>query len=70
MPDFDEPRRKNMQKKSADEILRGEGDESVPAGVVIVSGAEGNLCYLEVGQSMVGDGHPVRIATEVVVGFL
>ena len=59
-----------MQEKSADEILSGEGDESVLAGVLIVSRSEGDGFSTEARQSVVRDGYPVGVAAEVVVGFL
>jgi len=40
--DFDKPGRKNVQEKAADELLSMDCDQSVPAGVAVVSGAEGD----------------------------
>jgi len=40
--DFDKPGRKNVQEKPADELLSLDSDESVPAGVAVVSGPEGD----------------------------
>ena len=40
--DFDKPGRKNVQEKPADELLSMDSDESVPAGVAVVSGPEGD----------------------------
>ena len=40
--DFDKPGRKNVQEKPADELLSMDCDESVPAGVAVVPGPEGD----------------------------
>lgn len=40
MSDFDKPGRKNVQEKPADELPGMDSDESVPAGVAVVSGPE------------------------------
>jgi len=39
---FDKPGRKNVREKPADELLSLDSDESVPAGVAVVSGPEGD----------------------------
>ena len=40
--DFDKPGRKNVQEKPADELLSMDCDESVPAGIAVVPGPEGD----------------------------
>ena len=69
MPDFDKPCRKYMEKKPVNKLRSRDCDESVPAGVVIVSGPEGDRFSADIGQSIIRDGDSVGVAAEVVVSF-
>ncbi|MDI6791136.1 MAG: hypothetical protein QME44_10700 [Thermodesulfobacteriota bacterium] len=69
--DFDKPGRENVPHKPADELLGGgHGHQPLLTGSAIVSGPEDDLSLRQTHQPMVGDGHPVGVAAEVMVGVL
>lgn len=47
-----------------------DADKSLPAGIAVVSGPESDQMVVKALQAVIGDGHPMRIAAEVVVSFL
>jgi hypothetical protein len=54
-----------MEKKTSQELLRGEGHLSLLILVRIILPAEGNLVTLEGHKTVVGDGDAMGIASEV-----
>ena len=68
--DFDKPRGQNVQQKPADKLRGGDGHQPLVSGPAIVSGSEGDLALSQAHQPMVGDGHPVGVAAEVMIGLL
>jgi len=68
--DFDKPRGKNVQQEPADKLRGGDGHQPLVSGPVVVSGSEGDLPASQAHQPMVGDGHPVGVAAEVMIGIL
>jgi hypothetical protein len=70
VPDFDEPRRKDVQEKATDKLLSGGRHQPLLTGSAIVPGSEGDLAIRQANQSMIGNGHPVGVAAKVMIGFL
>ena len=68
--DFDKPGRENVQQKPADELRGGDGHQPLVSGPAIVPGSEGDFPLIQAHQPMVGDGHPVGVAAEVMIGVL
>jgi len=68
--DFDKARGQNVQQKPADELLGGGGHQPLLTGFAIVSGLEDDLSLRQAHQPMVGDGHPVGVAAELMIGVL
>ena len=70
MPDFDEPRWEDVQEKAANKLLGGDCHQSLLTRSGIVPGTEGDLAISKANQPMIGDGHPVGVAAEVVISFM
>jgi hypothetical protein len=70
MSDFDKPGGEDMRKKAMDELLSGDGDQSVLSWIVIVSGSEGNVTSSEAYQPVIGDGHSMSVTTDVAIGLM
>ena len=70
VPDFDEPRRKDVQEKATDKLLGGGSHQPLLTGSAIVPGSEGDLAIRQANQPMIGDGYPVGVAAKVMIGFL
>ena len=70
MSDFDKARGQNVQQKPADELLGGGGHQPLLTGSAIVSGPEDDLSLRQAHQPLIGDGHPVGVTAEVMVGLL
>ena len=70
VPDFDKPRRENVSQKPADELRGGDGHQPLVSGPAVVPGPEGDLALGQAHQPMVGDGHPVGVTAEVLIGLL
>ena len=68
--DFDKPGRENVQQKAADKLRGGKGHQPLLPGPGIVPGLEGDLARGQTHQAVIGDGHPVGVAAEVMIGFL
>ncbi len=68
--DFDKPGRENVQQKAADKLRGGEGHQPFLPWPAIVSGLEGDLALGQAYQAVIGDGHPVGVAAEVMIGLL
>ncbi len=51
----------------ADKPRGGEGHQPLVYGFAVVSGPEGDLAISQAHQALVGDGHPVGIAAEVMI---
>ena len=67
--DFDKPGRENVPQKAADKLRGGDGHQSLVSGPAVVPGSEGDLALGQAHQPMVGDGHPVGVAAEVMIGL-
>ena len=68
--DFNKPGRENVPQKPADELRGGDGHQPLVSGPAIVPGLEGDFPLIQAHQAMVGDGHPVGVAAEVMIGVL
>ena len=68
--DFDKPGRENVPQKTADKLRGGDGQQPLVSGPAVVPGSEGDLPPIQAHQPMVGDGHPVGVAAEVMIGVL
>src|SRR5258707_11941263 len=60
----------DMQQEAADDLIRRDGHDLLPVVVPIVLPAEANRTVLDVEQAIVGDGDPVRIASDVLQDLL
>ena len=69
MSDFDKPGRENVPQKPADKLRGGDGHQPLVSGPAVVPGSEGDLALGQAHQPMVGDGHPVGVAAEVMIGL-
>jgi hypothetical protein len=67
--DFDKPGWENVPEKPADELRGGDGHQPLVSGAAVVPGPEGDLALGQAHQPMVGDGHPVGVAAEVLIGL-
>ena len=70
MSDFDKPIWEDVQEKAADELLGGDRHQPLLTGSVIVSGTKGDLAIRQANQPMIGDGHPVGVAAEVLISLV
>ena len=70
VPDFDKPGRENVPQKASDELRGGDGHQPLVSGPAVVPGSEGDLALGQAHQPLVGDGHPVGVAAEVLIGLL
>ena len=61
-----ESRWQDMQQEAANELGGVEGHQPNAVSVAIVLPAEGDLAILELNQSVIGDGHPMGLATKVI----
>ena len=59
-----------MQQKAAKEFVDRQSHESLLVAVRRIAPAESDSASVEGDQPMVGDGHPVRVAAEIVQGML
>ena len=66
MADADQAFGQHVKKKSAQELICGNGHNLVLAAVGIVSPAEGDAIVLEGHEAMVGDGDAMGVAGQVV----
>ena len=66
MPDAHQTTGENMQQESAQELMCGNSHDLVLAAVCIVSPAEGDMIVLEGDETMVGDGHAMGVAGQIV----
>ena len=64
--DADQAFGQDMDQKSAQELIGGNGHDLVLAAVGIVSPAEGDALVFERHQAMVGDGNAMGVAGQVV----
>jgi hypothetical protein len=55
----------NMQQETSQELLRGERHLLFLIAVGVIVPAEGNLVVLESQETLVGDGHPMGVASEI-----
>jgi hypothetical protein len=67
---FDKARGKDMQEKSAYELLYGGGHEPPSSGIVIVSCLESDVSIGEAHQPMIGNGNAVSVAAEIMINLL
>jgi len=70
MADLDEAGWQDVKQEPADELDRVERQELLLVPVGRVSPAEGHLAILHLDQAAVGDGHPVRIASQILEDML
>src|SRR5437879_7985043 len=61
-----EPAWENVQEKSPDELVCREGHGLLLMVVAIVSPGESHLTVFDIHDPMIGDGHPVRVAADVI----
>jgi hypothetical protein len=54
-----------MQEKAAHEFISGERDGSLLLATGVIFGTKGNLAIFKCQQAVIGDGHAVRVATEI-----
>ena len=64
--DANESARQNMKQEAAQELMSGNGHDLLLAAVGIVSPAEGDAIVFKGHESMVGDGHAMGVAGQVV----
>ena len=65
MPDPLQAARKHMQQEAANELLLLQAHHLQARIVAVILPIEADLAILEVDQTMIGDGDPVRIAAEI-----
>ena len=66
MPNANQPTRQNVQQKSAQELMSGNGHDLFLAAVGVVSPAKGHAIVLEGHEAVVGDGDAMGVAGQVV----
>jgi hypothetical protein len=66
MPQTHETGRKDMKQKAANELAGIKGHQPDLVSSAIILPAEGDFAILELDETMIGDGHPMRIAAEVI----
>ena len=66
MADANQAFGQNVKKKSAQELICGNGHDLLLAAVSIVSPAEGDAIVLEGHEPMVGDGDAMGVASQIV----
>lgn len=64
--DTDEAFGQDVQEEAAEELLRVESHDALLAAVSIIAPAEADSLSIEGREPMVGDGHAVGVATEIV----
>jgi hypothetical protein len=67
---FDKARGKDMQEKSAYELLYGGGHDPFSPDLVVVSCTERDVSIGEAHEPMIGNGNPVSVAAEIVINLL
>jgi hypothetical protein len=65
LPDANETSRQNVKRKPAKELARRQRHLALFVAVSIVSPAKGNVLTVECPQSVIADGNPVGVATEI-----
>lgn len=65
MPDLYKTGGEYVHEESADELIGRDNDGSVFFGIMIVSGFEGYPALGKIDNAMIGDGHAVGVATNV-----
>jgi len=58
--------RQDVEEEAADELGSIEGHQAEAVAMGVVLPAESDLAFLEPDEAVVGDGDPVRVATEVI----
>lgn len=56
----------SRKEEATDELVRIQRHEAEAAAVAVVPPAEGDLAVLELDQAVIGEGHPMRVASQVV----
>ncbi len=59
----------NVPEEAADELRALDGHQPFLSGLAVVSGSEGNLAISQANQPLVGDGHPVGVAADIMIGL-
>ena len=70
MANLDEAGRQDVKQEAADELDRVERQELLLISVGRVSPAEGHVAMVHLQQAAIGDGHPVRIASQILEDML
>ncbi len=70
MTDADQSLWQNMDQESAQELICGNRHDLLLSAPCVVFPAKRDSIILERNQSMVGDGHAMRIASEIVQNML
>jgi len=66
MANAHQPLGKHMQQKSADELLGCQSHLALLAAMSEIFPAKSDLPIFHAEESMVGDGHPMRVACQIV----
>jgi len=61
-----EPTRQNVEQKSPDELVRRKGHGFLLIVIAVVSPTKFHLTLFDVDESMIGNGHPVGVAADIV----
>jgi hypothetical protein len=70
MPDFDEARRQDVEKKASDELDGIECQDLTAVPILRVPPAKSDVIIMHFKQASVGDGHPVGVASEIAQNML
>ncbi len=65
-----EPTRQNVQQKSPDELVRREGHGFLLIVIAVVSPVKFHLALFDVDEPMIGNGHAVGVAADIVQHLL
>ena len=61
-----EPTRQNVEQKSPDELVRRKGHGFLLIVITVVSPTKFHLALFDVDEPMIGNGHPVGVAADIV----
>ena len=70
MSDANQAAGQDLQQEAAQELMSGDGHDLVLAAVSVIPPAEGDAIIFEGHEAMVGDGHAMGVARQVVENLL
>ncbi len=70
VPDAQEAWGQEVDQKAAQELLDRKGHQALLVAVSRVSPAKGDLVVGQGGEAVIGDGHPMGVAAEIVENML